>query len=132
MKYLLDTNICVYLVKQKPLQVLQKFHTLMAGDIGISTICVAELQFGVSRSSNPAQNQQALNSILSSLLVMPFDQSAAVSYGQIRTHLERRGVPIGPFDTMVAAHALSLGVTLVTNNEREFHRVPGLQVENWV
>jgi tRNA(fMet)-specific endonuclease VapC len=132
MNYLLDTNICVYVVKRQPPQVLHKFQTLAAGTVGISSISVAELQFGVARSRNPGQNQQALDLVLTSLVVIPFDHAAAVIYGDLRTHLDRRGTPIGQFDTLIAAHALSLNITLVTNNLREFARVPNLQTENWV
>ncbi len=132
MKYLLDTNICIYIVKQQPLKVLQKFRGFVVGEIGVSSISTAELQFGIARSSNPTQNQQALDLVLTALVEVSFDHACAVIYGQMRTYLEKIGTPIGRFDTLIAAHALSLGVVLVTNNEREFARVPGLQVENWV
>src|SRR5688572_26624562 len=97
-----------------------------------TTISVAELQFGVARSSNSSRNQQALDLVLTSLSVIPFDHAAAVFYGQIRHLLEKKGAPIGPFDTLIAAHALQLNLTLVTNNVREFSRVPGLRLENWI
>ena len=132
MNYLLDTNICVYLIKQRPVQVVYKFLAFQPGDIGVSALTVAELQLGVHKSAHPAQNQSALEHLLLSLLVANFDAHAAAFYGKIRTQLERRGTPIGSVDYLIAAHALSLDVTLVTNNVREFERVPGLKVENWV
>jgi tRNA(fMet)-specific endonuclease VapC len=131
-KYLLDTNICVHLIRRRPEQVLQRFETLTFGDVGVSSITVAELQFGVQKSQRPLQNQEALALFLAPLIIADFDHAAAEAYGVIRAELERQGTPIGSLDTLIAAHALSLGVTLVTNNEREFSRVPGLQVENWV
>jgi tRNA(fMet)-specific endonuclease VapC len=132
MKYLLDTNICIYLIKQKPLSVIDKFNEHSVGDIGISSITVAELLYGVQKSQHRKQNQSALMQFLSPLEIAVFDTDAAFSYGQIRAELERKGTPIGSLDTLIAGHAVSLGVSLVTNNEQEFSRVPGLNVENWV
>jgi tRNA(fMet)-specific endonuclease VapC len=132
MDYLIDTNICIYIIKQQPLQVLERFRAFPVGELGISSISVAELQFGVARSSNSGRNQQALDLVLTTLSVIPFDYAAALFYGQIRHLLEKKGIPIGPFDTLIAAHALQLNRTLVTNNLREFSRVPGLRLENWV
>ena len=108
------------------------FELLTFGDVGVSSITVAELQFGVQKSQRPLQNQEALALFLAPLIIADFDHAAAEAYGVIRADLERQGTPIGSLDTLIAAHALSLGVTLVTDNEREFSRVPGLQVENWV
>jgi len=130
--YLLDTNICVYLIKQRPASVAQKFLDLQSGAVGVSSVTVAELQFGVQRSEQPDQNRRALERLLVALQVANFDARAAEIYGNIRTCLEKRGTPIGAFDYLIAAHALSLGATLVTNNEREFRRIPMLKVENWV
>ncbi|MCP4540569.1 MAG: type II toxin-antitoxin system VapC family toxin [Chloroflexi bacterium] len=132
MKYLLDTNICIYLIKRKPPQVLQKFQAHPAGEIGISAITVAELQFGVQKSQYVEQNQRALQQFLLPLVCAPFDVRAADAYGEIRATLESQGTPIGSLDTLIAAHALSLDATLVTNNLREFSLVPDLQVVNWV
>lgn len=132
MKYLLDTNICIYLIKRKPATVIHKFLTLQPGDIGISALTVAELRFGAQKSAHPTTNHQALERLLLSLNVVSFDIEAARLYGEIRAHLEKRGTPIGSFDYLIAAHALHLGVTLVTNNVREFQRVPGLKIENWI
>lgn len=131
MRFLLDTNICIYIIKQKPLKVLQKFKTYDVGDIGISSITVAELEFGVQKSQFPAKNQQALEQFLLPLQIADYERAASSIYGELRAKLEKRGTPIGSLDTLIAAHALSLGVILVTNNEKEFQRVPNLELENW-
>jgi tRNA(fMet)-specific endonuclease VapC len=132
MKYLLDTNICIYLIKKQPASVLTRFNDHAVGDIGISSISVSELYYGVQKSQLRSQNQEALLQFLSPLVIADFDTEAAFSYGRIRAELERQGTQIGSLDTLIAGHALSLGVTLVTNNEREFFRVPRLVIENWV
>lgn len=132
MIFLLDTNTCIYLIKKRPPEVLRKFGTYIVGDIGVSSVTVAELHFGAQKSQRPAQNRQALEQFLLPLTVMEFGHDAAAEYGRIRALLERWGTPIGPLDTLIAAHALGLGLTLVTNNEREFARVPNLKIENWV
>ena len=132
MKFLLDTNICIYIIKQKPREVLQKFNTYRVGDIGVSSITVAELEFGVQKSQFPARNQQALTQFLLPLKIVDFDRAAAIVYGDIRATLEKQGTPIGSLDTLIAAHAVSLDVTLVTNNVKEFNRISNLQLENWV
>jgi tRNA(fMet)-specific endonuclease VapC len=132
MKYLLDTNICIYLIKKKPTSVITRFNEHSVGDIGVSSITVAELTYGVQKSRLRAQNQEALLQFLSPLVISEFDADAAFSYGQIRAELESQGTLIGPLDTLIAGHAVSLGATLVTNNEREFSRVPDLVLENWV
>jgi tRNA(fMet)-specific endonuclease VapC len=131
MRYLLDTNICIYLIKKRPAQVLSKFQAHSVGEIGISAITIAELQYGVHKSQHIEQNQRALEQFLIPLICIPFDDQAAATYGEIRAALETQGTPIGALDTLIAAHALSLNVTLVTNNTREFSRVPGLQVIDW-
>ena len=132
MQFLLDTNICIYIIKQKPLEVLQRFNTYQVGDIGVSSITVAELEFGVQKSQFPTKNQQALNQFLLPLTIVDFDRAAAIVYGDIRARLEKLGKPIGSLDTLIAAHALSLHITLVTNNVKEFSRVPNLQIDNWI
>ena len=132
MNYLLDTNICIYLIKKKPQSVLARFNEHAVGVIGISTISVAELSYGVHKGRLQDQNQQALLQFLAPLVIAEFDSDAAFTYGQIRADLEVQGSPIGSLDTLIAGHALSLGATVVTNNEREFSRVPKLRVENWV
>jgi tRNA(fMet)-specific endonuclease VapC len=130
-KLLLDTNICIYLIKKRPASVLRHFDAYSAGDIGISSITVAELEFGVQKSRLPSQNQEALEQFLLPLVILDFDQDAARAYGRLRAILETRGRLIGPLDMLIAAHALSRNLSLVTNNMREFSRVPGLKVLNW-
>jgi len=132
MTFLLDTNICIYLIKQKPLHVYEKFITLSIGSVGLSTITVSELTYGVTKSSNPEKNRDALEQFLLPIESLDFDMNAAIEYGKIRTYLEKKGTPIGPLDTLIAAHAKSLNVILVTNNTREFSRVPHLSIQNWV
>lgn len=131
MRVMLDTNICIYIIKRRPQSVLGRFTSFAVRDIGISTITLAELQYGAAKSQQPKQNREALEQFISPLEVAAFDREATAAYGKIRAALEKRGLPIGSMDMLIAAHALSLGVTLVTNNEREFRRVPGLPVENW-
>jgi tRNA(fMet)-specific endonuclease VapC len=131
MKYLLDTNICIYLIRRRPATVIRELVKHPLGDVGLSSITVAELQYGVAKSAEQERNRLALEQFLVPLAIAEFDAHAAEAYGLIRASLERQGTPIGSLDTLIAAHALSLGVTLVTNNEREFGRVPGLRVENW-
>ena len=130
-EYLLDTNICIYIIKRKPVQVFEKFKSLSFGSIGISSITLAELQYGIMKSSIPERNQEALEIFLTPLEIIDFDFNATVEYGKIRADLERNGTPIGPLDTLIASHAKSLNLTLVTNNEKEFERVAGLKIENW-
>jgi tRNA(fMet)-specific endonuclease VapC len=132
MIYLLDTNICIYLIKQKPPEILKKFTQYTPDDLAISAITVAELQFGVQKSRYPAQNQAALEQFLLPLNILDFDYAAAIVYGRIRALLERQGLPIGAMDLLIAAQALSTNLSIITNNTREFVRVPGLQVLNWL
>ncbi len=132
MKYLLDTNICIYLIKQKPPEVRHHFERLSAGDVGISSITVAELMYGVQKSQHREQNRIALEQFLLPLVVAPFDAYAATKYGALRAALEAQGTPIGALDMLIAAHALALNVILVTNNTKEFRRVSELEVVNWV
>ncbi len=129
---LLDTNTCIYLIKRKPPEVMRRFEEYVVGDIGVSSVTTAELHFGVQKSQRPAQNEQALEQFLLPLEIAEFGHEAATAYGSIRATLEKRGNSIGPLDTLIAAHAISLGVTLVTNNTREFARVPDLELDNWV
>jgi tRNA(fMet)-specific endonuclease VapC len=131
MRYLLDTNICIYLIKERPHRVLEKFNAYSVGEIGVSSITVAELQYGVRKSQHPVKNQQALQQFLLPLVIADFDEQAAIAYGEVRAVLEAQGTPIGPLDTLIAAQAIGLDVTLVTNNVREFSRVQGLRFENW-
>ncbi len=132
MKYMLDTNICIYLIRQKPRQVLSRFQECQAGEICISSITAAELFYGVQKSQRPEQNREALEQFLIPLIIADFDARAAAAYGKIRPALESQGTPIGALDLLIAAHALSLQVTLVTNNTAEFERVHDLNLDNWV
>ena len=132
MKVLLDTNICIYLIKRRPQEVRERFERYAVGEVGLSSITVSELQYGVEKSRRVDQNRAALMQFLLPLVIADFDYEAAVVYGRVRAELERLGTPMGPLDTLIAAHALNLDVTLVTNNEREFSRVSDLRVENWV
>jgi len=132
MKVMLDTNICIYLIKQQPPTVIERFLSHPVGAIGVSSLTVAELAFGVNKSRQVTKNRLALEQFLAPLEVAVFDHDAALSYGRVRARLETIGSPIGSMDLLIAAHALSLGVRLVTNNLREFRRVPGLKLENWV
>ena len=131
MKYMLDTNICIYCIKKNPQKVFQRMQLEEIGDIGISVITYSELQFGVENSSNPEQNRIALAEFIAPLEVVDYQAEAAEIYGSVRTFLTQRGKRIGPLDLLIAAHALQLKATLVTNNVREFKRIPGLSVENW-
>ena len=132
MKYMLDTNIVIYVIKHKPESVLQKFQRLEPSDFCISSITLAEIEYGISKSSRPDRNRFAFDMFISGIDILSFDDAAASEYGPIRAGLERKGTPIGPNDMLIAAHAKSLGFTIVTNNVREFERVEGLKVENWV
>jgi tRNA(fMet)-specific endonuclease VapC len=129
---MLDTNICIYLIKKQPIGVLKKLAEHKISEVGISAITVAELEYGVDKSALPDKNRDALAEFLAPFEIMPFDERASIEYGRIRAFLERKGKLIGAMDMLIAAHAQSLGVTLVTNNAKEFKRVPHLQVENWV
>ena len=126
------TDICIYLIMQHPPSVLERFLSHPVGDIGISSITVAELEYGVSKSRRTTKNRAALAQFLSPLEVASFDRDAAAVYGRLRATLEQKGRPIGSMDLLIAAHALSLSVRLVTNNAREFRRVPRLRVANWI
>ena len=128
---LLDTNICIYIINMRPPQVLARFREYRLGEIGICSVVAAELAYGVAKSRS-ARNRSALEMFLAPLEVLPFDQAAVWAYGDLRASLEREGQPIGALDTMIAAHALSVDAPLVTHNTREFARVPGLRLENWV
>jgi len=128
---LLDTNICIHVINARPPAVLQRFRQHRMGEIGVCSVVAAELAYGVAKSGS-TRNRQALEMFLAPLVILPFDEAAVWVYGDLRADLERKGTPIGSLDTMIAAHALSRKSTLVTNNTREFARVPGLALENWV
>ena len=132
MEFMLDTNTCIYIIKRKPPDVIKRFIQTEISQIGISSITLSELLYGVSKSSKPEQNQIALAQFVSPLEILPYDDEAAQYYGDLRADLEKRGTPIGSLDMLIAAHALSLSCTLITNNEKEFKRIPNLKINNWV
>lgn len=132
MKYCLDTNICIYIIKKKPEEVLKRFSKLKPGDVAISAVSVAELYYGVAKSSKPNENTIALQEFLQPLVILDFTHEDSIVYGRIRTDLESKGKMIGSMDLLIAAIALSRGLVLVTNNEKEFSRVKNLKLENWV
>lgn len=132
MKYMLDTNICIYAIKNKPEKVLNTLKEKMNDVICISAITLAELAHGVEKSAAREKNRAALLRFLSILTVLPFDDLAAAEYGAVCADLQRKGTPIGTMDMLIAAHAKTEGLILVTNNTREFERVEGLTLENWV
>ncbi|QNH22276.1 PIN domain-containing protein [Xanthomonas sp. GW] len=129
--YLLDTNICIYIINRRPPGVLDRFAALRIGQVAISSITGTELAYGVDKSGSP-RNRQALDKFLAPLDILPFDEAAMRRYGALRSGLERKGTPIGALDQLIAAHALAVDAVLVTNNVREFERVIGLRLENWV
>ena len=131
MTYMLDTNICIYIMKKKPESVLRRFWEKADEGICISSITLAELEYGMQHSLEPARNEQALIRFLAPIGILPFTAAAATKYGELRAHLQKRGLLIGPLDMLIAGHALAEGLTLVTNNVREFKRVPNLKIENW-
>lgn len=130
MKYLLDTNICIFLMKNLP-EVVEKRQKNRQLGIAVSSITIAELLFGVYKSDRIEKNEIALSQFLTEVEEIVFDSNAADSYGRIKAHLQRQGTPIGNMDTLIAAQALTSGLILVTNNTREFERVPKLVIEDW-
>jgi tRNA(fMet)-specific endonuclease VapC len=131
MKYLLDTNTCIYVINKKPQVIVERIRKKKPEDVAISSITLAELEYGVSRSQYPDRNRVALLQFLFPFMIVDFDQMAAQEYGTIRTKLESIGKPIGPMDMLIAAQAKALNLIVVTNNEKEFKRVEGLRIENW-
>lgn len=131
MKYLLDTNICIYLIKKKPEKLIRKIKKFKIEELCISAITISELEYGIQKSKYPERNKIALIEFLIPFQILEYDLSAAEEYGRIRKELEQRGKIIGPMDLLIAAHAKSKGLIIVTNNEKEFGRVDGLSVENW-
>lgn len=130
-KYLLDTNVCIYVIRKRPDSVLARLRRMRVTEVGISSITLSELEYGVAKSLRPEANKLALTEFLAPIEVLAYDDMAAERYGRIRVLLERQGNPIGSMDMLIAAHALSLDSILVTNNEAEFRRVPKLKIENW-
>jgi len=131
MRYMLDTNICIYVIKHKPEKVFRKLQTIHPEDVCISSVTYAELVHGVEKSAAVEKNRLALSILLANMEILDFDVDAADCYGKIRAGLEKNGTPIGPLDMMIAGHAQSLGYTVVTNNVKEFSRVNALRIENW-
>ena len=130
--YMLDTNICIYIIKKRPMSVLRRFEKVRSSQICISVVSFAELRYGVENSSSKKLNQSILDAFCSQLTILPWDEGAAKKYGKIRTHLERQGTLIGNMDLLIASHALSGKHVLVTNNLKEFERVQHLNCENWL
>ena len=131
MKYMLDTNICIFAIRNSNDNVLKKFHEHLDDELYISLITLAKLMYGVEKSRKPEQNRNALLQFLTLIDIKEFSEKAAIEYGKIRAFLENQGTPIGPLDTLIAAHAVSENMILVTHNTKEFLRVPDLTVENW-
>ncbi len=129
--YMLDTNICIYVMKSYPLELRDKFNAL-AEQLCISSITLGELHYGAEKSARRADNLTAIEHFVARLDVLPFAEKAAVHYGQVRAELERAGTPSGPHDIQIGGHARSEGLIVVTNNMREFARMPGVRAENWV
>ena len=132
MKWMLDTDTCIAIIKGDPGRALKKLREKAIGQVGVSSISLSELYFGAAKSIRAADARSALNEFMLALELLPFDAAAALQYGDARATLSRRGTPIGPLDTLVAAQAQSLDVILVTHNVKEFSRVPGLRVEDWL
>lgn len=132
MKYLLDTNTCIYIINKKPPSAINHIRSKQPDEVSVSTITIAELEYGVYRSKHADQNRIASLEFLVPFAILDFDHRAAAVYGSIRATLERKGTPIGPMDLLLAAQAMSQQLILVTNNEREFRRVAGLNIENWI
>jgi len=131
-RLMLDTNICIYIIKNKPQRVRQKFQNFHIGELAISSITVSELMYGAYKSDYREKNLKAVESFLLPFEIVPYDYNAAMEYGKIRAALERQGCVIGNMDMQIAGHALALDMALVTNNTKEFQRVDGLVVDNWV
>ena len=129
-KYMLDTNILIYAIKNRPKKVRETFKS-HSDYLSMSSVTLGELIYGAERSAQVARNLQDIESLAAHMDVLPFDYLAVTHFGQLRAELTKKGKPIGPYDSMLAGHARSLGLILVTNNMRKFKRVPGLRVENW-
>jgi tRNA(fMet)-specific endonuclease VapC len=132
MKYLIDTNICIYIMNKRPVSVIEKFKTIEPYEIGISSITVSELRYGVAKSTQKIENAKRLSDFLMPFEILPYDSEAASAYGDIRSQLEQTGQTIGPLDLLIGAHALSRDLIIITNNTKEFSRIERLAVENWV
>lgn len=131
MGFMLDTNTCVELIRERDDRILRRMRRRRPDELCASSVTLSELEYGAAKSADPQRNRLALAKFMTPLTVVPYDDAVAPVYGRVRAELEKAGTPIGPLDTMIAAHALALGLTVVTNNEREFCRVSGLTVQNW-
>jgi tRNA(fMet)-specific endonuclease VapC len=131
MKYLLDTDICSYIIKKRPKSVIDKFKSIPLGDIGISVITVCEFESGMPGNSNPEKLRSAIDTFLSPFSIVDYQQSDAIAFGKIDYFLQSKGIPIGDMDTLIASQALSRGLILITNNVKHYSRVPGLIYEAW-
>lgn len=131
MKFLLDTNICIYALNERPRSVLDRLQAVRPSEVAVSVVTLFELRFGAEKSRDPLAMHARLDHLLRPLRLLPFEEEAAWRAARVRTYLEGKGLRIGEYDTLLAGHALSQGLTLVTNNLREFDRVPGLKTENW-
>ncbi len=132
MNFLIDTNICIYLMNNRPPQVLRRFKRMEVGQVGVSSITVSELQYGVAKSKRQQENQQRLDEFLIPFDILPYDGAASKIYGEIRAEPAQQGRAIGPLDLLIAAQVISKKLVLVTDNEQEFKRIPALKIENWV
>lgn len=132
MRYLLDTNICIYIIKKKPRVLVKKFENYEISDIAISSITFAELEYGIQKSAFSIQNRIALHQFLAPLEILPYDGHCACHYGKLRKFLEESGQVIGSLDMLIASHCLALNYVLITNNEKKFERIPDLKVRNWL
>lgn len=131
MKYLLDTNICIYIIKKKPPEVIRRFKVHKPGDLYVSVITISELQYGIEKSSRPGENAIALKEFLQPLEILEYTTQDSEAYGRIRFDLELKGRPVGAMDLLIASQAVSKSMILVTNNEKEFKKIKNLKVENW-
>lgn len=132
MRWMLDTDTCIAIIRRQPETVLRKLRSKSVGQVGISSITLSELAYGAARSSRPRDSAAALQEFLLAIEVAPYDERAALNYGPVRATLANAGSPIGPLDTLIAAHALSLDAILVTHNQREFSRVADLRIDDWI
>lgn len=131
MRYLLDTNICIFIIRSRPPAVRARFEALQPGEVGISAVTEAELLYGAHKSGRTEHNLAAVLDFSAQMEIVPFDSQVTDGYARLRAHLERLGTPIGPLDLQIAATALAYGLPLVTNDTREFERVPDLRLEDW-
>ncbi|EKD77803.1 MAG: virulence associated protein C [uncultured bacterium] len=132
MKYMLDTNICIYIMKQEPVVVAKKFESFHIGDIVVSSVALSELAFGAYNSQRLEKNLSELKEFMQPIEILSYDENAAYHYGELRAHLKRNGTPVGHADMLIAAHAISINATLITNNLKEFSRIKNVKCKNWI